>query len=63
VFSIGFASVLVVVGVLAARVGQLVLTWLSSRWARWLQTGAAVLIVAVGVVLTAKAWRSFSALS
>src|SRR5206468_6428592 len=41
VFSIGFASVLVVVGVVAARVGQLVLARLSSRWIVWLQVGAA----------------------
>ena len=57
VFSIGFASVLVVVGVVAARVGQLVLTWLSSRWIVWFQMGAALLIVCVGLVLTVNAWR------
>ena len=57
VFSIGFASVLVVVGVVAARVGQLVLAWLSSRWIVWLQVGAALLIVCVGLVLTVNAWR------
>lgn len=62
VFSVGFASVLVVVGVVAARVGQLVLTWLSSRWVAWLQVGAALLIVAVGLGLTATAWRNLAAL-
>lgn len=61
VFSIGFASVLVVVGVVAARVGTVVLTWLSGRWVGWLQIGAALLIVAVGVGLTANAWRSVMA--
>jgi nickel/cobalt exporter len=62
VFSLGFASVLVVVGVVAARVGRLVLTWLSSRWVVWLQVGVALLIVGVGVVLTVNAWRTVAAL-
>jgi nickel/cobalt exporter len=62
VFSIGFASVLVVVGLLAARVGALVLTWLSGRWVGWLQVAAALLIVGVGLVLTAGAARSLLAL-
>ncbi len=57
VFSLGFASVLVVVGVVAARVGELILAWLSSRWIVWLQMGAAVVIVGVGVILTANGWR------
>ncbi len=63
VFSVGFASVLVVVGVVAARVGQLVLTWLSSRWMAWLQVGLALLIVCVGIILTVSAWRTIAALS
>lgn len=58
VFSIGFASVLVLVGVVAARLGEVILTWLSGRWVSWLQVGAALLIVAVGLVLTATAGRS-----
>jgi nickel/cobalt transporter (NicO) family protein len=62
VFSLGFASVLVVVGVVAARVGQLILTWLSSRWVGWVQIGAALLIVVVGLVLTANAWRIVAAI-
>src|SRR5438270_5653715 len=61
VFSLGFASVLVIVGVVAARVGQLILTWLSSRWIAWVQIGAALLIVGVGLILTANAWRSLAA--
>jgi nickel/cobalt exporter len=56
VFSLGFASVLVIVGVVAAHVGQLILTWLSSRWIAWVQIGAALTIVGVGLVLTANAW-------
>jgi nickel/cobalt exporter len=63
VFSVGFASVLIVVGVVAARVGQLILTWLSSRWVGWVQLGAALLIVIVGLVLTANAWRTVVAVS
>jgi len=62
VFSLGFASVLVVVGVVAARVGQLILAWLSSRWIAWVQVGAALVILAVGLVLTANAWRTVAAI-
>ena len=62
VFSLGFASVLVVVGVVAARVGQLILAWLSSRWITWVQIGAALVILVVGLVLTANAWRTVSAI-
>ena len=32
--------------------------WLSSRWIGWVQIGAAVLIVGVGLVLTTNAWRT-----
>lgn len=62
VFSLGFASVLLVVGVVAARVGQLILTWLTSRWIAWVQIGAALLIAGVGLVLTANALRIVAAL-
>ena len=62
VFSVGFASVLVLVGIVAARVGQIVLAWLSSRWVGWLQVGAALLIVLVGLLLTANAWRTIASL-
>ena len=57
-FSLGFASVLVLVGIVAARVGTLVLAWLDSRWMAWLQVGTAALIVLVGVVLTVNAVRT-----
>jgi len=63
VFSLGFASVLVLVGVVAARVGQLVLAWLSGRWIAWIQIGAALLILGVGLVLTANAWRTMTTVS
>ena len=62
VFSVGFASVLVLVGVVAARAGQIVLAWMSSRWVGWLQVGAALLIVLVGLLLTANAWRTVASL-
>jgi nickel/cobalt transporter (NicO) family protein len=62
VFSLGFASVLLVVGVVAAHMGQLILTWLGSRWIAWIQIGAALLIVGVGLVLTANALRVVAAL-
>src|SRR6266481_4823026 len=62
VFSLGFASVLVVVGVVAARMGQLILTWLSSRWIGWVQIGAALIIVVVGLILTASAIRTVTTL-
>ena len=61
VFSLGFASILVIVGLVAARVGQLILVWLSSRWIGWVQIGAAVLILGVGLVLTTNAWRTLAA--
>jgi nickel/cobalt transporter (NicO) family protein len=61
VFSLGFASVLVVVGLLAAKAGQLVLgRWGGGQWLDWLQLATAVLIVGVGVVLTVGAWRVVS---
>ena len=63
VFSIGFASVLVLVGVVAARVGQAILGWLSSRWIAWIQIGAALVIVGVGLALTAGALRSLASLA
>jgi len=63
VFSLGFALVLVAVGVVAARVGQIVMTWLSSRWILWLQLATALLILAVGVWLTARAWRALATLT
>jgi nickel/cobalt exporter len=61
VFSLGFASVLVAVGVVAARLGQLILAWLSSRWIAWVHIGAALLIIGAGLILTANAWRSLAA--
>src|SRR5215211_7888144 len=56
-FSLGFASVLVVVGVVVGRVGRLMLEWTNSRWLDWLQVAVAGLIAIVGAVMTVGAWR------
>jgi nickel/cobalt exporter len=63
VFSLGFASTLIVVGVVAAKMGQVVLAWLSGPWVARLQTGTALLIIVVGIVLTVSAWRLVRALT
>lgn len=55
VFSLGFAATLVVVGVVAAQVGERILGWLSSLWAVRVQIATTLLILGMGVVLTAKA--------
>jgi nickel/cobalt transporter (NicO) family protein len=52
VFSLGFAGVLVAVGVVAAAVGKRLLDWLTGARAARLQIGMSALIVLVGVVLT-----------
>jgi nickel/cobalt transporter (NicO) family protein len=62
VFSLGFAMTLVVVGVIAAKVGQKILDWLAGPWAMRLQVGTSLLIVVVGVLLSAKAWVTLSTL-
>lgn len=63
VFSIGFAATLVVVGVIAAKVGQRILDWLAGPWAARLQISTSLLIVLVGVILSFKAWRTLSTLA
>jgi nickel/cobalt exporter len=63
VFSIGFALTLVGVGVVAAIVGRKVLDWLAGAWAIRIQIGTSLLIVAVGVFLTVKAWGTLAGLS
>ena len=62
VFSIGFATTLVVVGIVAAKVGERVLDWLASIWMIRLQIATSLLIVAMGVVLTVRAVSELSAL-
>ena len=60
VFSLGFASVLVVVGTLVGRLGQSALSRIDVRWVDWLQVGTAVAITTVGLVMTAGAWNQLS---
>lgn len=62
VFSIGFALTLVGVGVVAAIVGRKVLDWLAGPWAIRIRIGTSLLIVLVGVFLTAKAWSTVASL-
>ncbi|MCI0530159.1 MAG: sulfite exporter TauE/SafE family protein [Nitrospira sp.] len=62
VFSLGFASTLVIVGIVAAKVGQSILTWLSGPWAQRIQLGTALLVIVVGIILTVNAWRTVSTL-
>ena len=62
VFSLGFATTLVVVGVIAAKVGQKVLEWLSSIWVVRVQIATTLLILGMGVVLTVKAANQLASL-
>jgi nickel/cobalt transporter (NicO) family protein len=55
VFSLGFAATLVAVGVAAAHIGRRVLGWLDSVWAVRLQLATTLLIIGMGVWLTAQA--------
>jgi nickel/cobalt exporter len=59
VFSLGFAAALVAVGIVAAQVGRRVLGWLDSVWALRLQLATTLLIIGMGVWLTAQASRQF----
>jgi nickel/cobalt transporter (NicO) family protein len=62
VFSLGFATTLVVVGMIAAKVGQKILEWLSSIWVVRVQIGTMLLILGMGVVLTVRAAYQVAAL-
>ncbi|MBV8097070.1 MAG: hypothetical protein JOY71_26525 [Acetobacteraceae bacterium] len=62
VFSFGFASALLLVGIVAAQVGQRVLAWLDSVWALRLQVATTFLILGMGLVLTAQAARQLARL-
>jgi nickel/cobalt exporter len=61
VFSLGFAATLVVVGVVAAQIGQRVLGWLDSVWALRLQLTTTLLIIGMGCWLTSQAAGQFIA--
>ena len=54
---------LVIVGVVAAKVGQKILDWLAGTWAMRLQVGTSLLIVVVGAILSFGAWRTLSSLA
>jgi nickel/cobalt exporter len=62
VFSLGFAATLVAVGIVAAKVGEKVLDWLAGIWMIRLQIATSLLIVGMGVVLTARAASEVAAL-
>jgi nickel/cobalt exporter len=63
VFSLGFAATLVLVGVVAAKVGRKILDWFAGPWAIRLQLTTSVVIVVVGLVLTYQAWRMLAQLA
>jgi nickel/cobalt transporter (NicO) family protein len=63
VFSLGFAATLVLVGVIAAKVGRRILDWLAGPWAIRMQLGTSLLIVIVGAVLTYQAARMLAKLA
>ena len=63
VFSLGFATTLVVVGVIAAQVGQKILGWMSGIWAVRIQIATTLLILGMGVVLTIRAISQIAAAS
>ena len=62
VFSLGFATTLVVIGIIAAKVGEKVLEWLNSIWIVRVQILTTLPIVGMGVVLTIKAVSELAAL-
>lgn len=57
VFSLGFASVLVVVGAAVGRFGQAAIRAVNPRWLEWLQTATALVITGVGALMTVGAWQ------
>jgi nickel/cobalt exporter len=62
VFSLGFAATLVVVGIVAAKVGERVLDWLDSIWMVRMQIATSLLIIGMGVVLTIRAVSELASL-
>jgi nickel/cobalt transporter (NicO) family protein len=62
VFSLGFAATLMMVGIIAAKVGEKVLDWLASIWMIRVQIATSLLIVGMGVVLTVRAMSELAAL-
>jgi nickel/cobalt transporter (NicO) family protein len=62
VFSLGFAETLVVVGIVAAKVGEKALDWPGQHLDDRLQIATSLLIVGMGVVLTIRAVSELAAL-
>ena len=62
VFSLGFATVLVLVGTIVGRLGQSALGRFAPepRWLDWLQTGTAGIVTLVGLVMTVGAWQQLA---
>jgi nickel/cobalt transporter (NicO) family protein len=60
VFSLGFASVLVVVGAVVGQVGNAVYGLLTARTLHWLKMGTSIVIILVGSAMTIGAWRQVS---
>ncbi len=60
VFSLGFASVLVVVGAVVGQVGRAALGWFKPAAMAWLEVGTGVVIVVVGCAMTVGAWRQLA---
>jgi nickel/cobalt exporter len=64
VFSLGFAAVLVLVGVIAGKAGALLLERIAaSDWVGWLQMASAGVIAVYGIVLTLGALRAIGGLA
>jgi nickel/cobalt exporter len=60
VFSLGFASVLVVVGAVVGRLGQAALAAINPRWVDLLQWATALVITGVGAVMSVGAWQQLA---
>jgi nickel/cobalt exporter len=60
VFSLGFASVLVVVGAVVGQVGRAALGWFKPAVLAWLEVGTGAVIVVVGCAMTVGAWRQLA---
>jgi nickel/cobalt exporter len=60
VFSVGFASVLIVVGAVMGHAGRLTTRWLTERTLQRVQLATALVIAAVGATMTVGAWRQLA---
>jgi len=63
VFSLGFATTLVVVGIIAAKIGERIMQWLDSIWMVRVQILTTLFILGMGVVLTIRAVYDLALLS